>query len=73
MIYIIDRIENGIAVLESQDEIFEIPKSMLPKDIQEGQVLVKNGDSYTIDWDLTKKRRSSIKNRLEKLLGRSVK
>ena len=70
--YIIDRIENGIAVLESQDEMLEIPKSMLPKDAKEGHVLIKNGDSYTIDHDLTKKRRDNIKSRLEKLLGRSV-
>ena len=73
MNYIIDRIENGIAVLESENEMFKIPKSMLPKDAKEGHVLVKNEDSYAIDWDLTKKRRDNIKSRLEKLLGRSVK
>ena len=73
MNYIIDRIENGIAVLESQDEMLEVPKSMLPKEAKEGHVLFKDGESYVIDWDLTNKRRSDIKNRLEKLLGRKVK
>ena len=73
MNYIIDRIENGIAVIEYEDKIFEIPKSKLPKGAKEGHVLIKNGDLYVIDHDLTNKRRSSIKNRLEKLLGRNVK
>ena len=73
MNYIIDRIENDIAVIEYNDKTFEIPKSNLPTGAKEGHVLIKNGESYTIDWDLTKKRHNNIKNRLEKLLGRSVK
>ena len=69
MNYVIDRIENGIAILENQAEILEISTSRLPKDAKEGHVLVKEGESYIIDHDLTNKRRGSIKNRLEKLLG----
>ena len=72
--YIIDRIEDGIAVLECQttNEIIEVPKSELPKTVREGHVLVKDGDVYSIDREATQQRRDSIRARLEKILGRNV-
>jgi len=75
MTYIIDRIEDGIAVLECQTtyEIIEVPKSDLPKTAREGHVLVKAGDFFAIDREATQKRRDDLKRRLEKILGREVK
>ena len=72
--FIIDRIEDGIAVLECQTtgDIIEIPKSDLPKTAREGHVLMKDGDGYAIDREATQRRRDNIRSRLEKILGRSV-
>ena len=72
--FIIDRITDGIAVLECQatGEIIEVPKSALPKTAREGHVLIKDGGNYTVDRAATQRRRDSIRARLEKILGRSV-
>jgi len=73
--HIIDRIEDGIAVLECKatGEIIELPKSALPKSAREGHMLAKDGDTYVIDREATQKRRDEMKARLEKILGRPVK
>ena len=73
--YIVDRVEDGIAVIECQDtyEYIKLPKSELPKAAREGHVLTKFGEMYTIDRDATQKRRDALKSRLEKILGRAVK
>jgi len=70
MNYIIDRIEDGIAVLECPEtcEIIKLPKSELPKTAREGHVIVRDRDIYTIDRDATQKRRDDLKRRLEKIL-----
>jgi len=70
MTYIIDRIEDGIAILECQNthEILKISMDALPKTAREGHVLTKDGDTYTINRDATQKRRDDIKRRLEKIL-----
>ena len=72
MTYFIDRIEDGIAVLECQTtfETIETPKYNLPKTAREGHVLVKDGETYTIDREATQKRRDELKQRLEKILER---
>jgi len=69
--YIIDRIEDGIAVLEcikGSKEIIEIPRKALPKGAREGQVLCQNADGYIIDHEATAKRRSQMRERLNRLL-----
>ena len=72
--YIIDRIEDGIAVLECMEtnEIIELPRSELPKGCREGQMLTKDGDCYAIDHEATQKRRENMQSRLEKLLKKKV-
>ena len=74
MSFVVDRIQDGIAVLECQatGQTVEVPKSGLPKTVREGHVLVKDGDSYAIDRAATQQRRDNIKARLEKILGRGV-
>ena len=73
MTYVIDRIEDGIAVLEcmTTDEIIEIPKEALPRNAREGHILHKDGDTFTIDREATNKRREQLRLRLEKILQRN--
>lgn len=63
--YIIDRFEGDIAVVEANDTMLEIPRRLLPSDAQEGDVLQKDGDAYLVDRDATEKRKEEI-NRLMK-------
>jgi len=71
MEYIIDRIEDGIAVIESKSgEIIELPKTALPKGAREGQCLIKKGDGYIIDKAGTEKRKAEMRSRLDKILGK---
>ena len=69
MNYIIDKIEDNIAVLETQDtkEILNINKSLLPKGIKEGMILSKNNDIYIIDTKATAKRRKTILEKFKRL------
>ena len=39
MKWIVDRIEENIAVLECGDEVFNLNKSFLPTDVKEGDVI----------------------------------
>ena len=73
--HIIDRIEDGIAVIECKatGEIIELPKSAMPKGAREGQMLLKDGDTFTINREATQRRRDEMRARLEKILGRPVK
>ena len=72
MNYIIDRIEDGIAVLECRTtgEIIELTKKALPKGIREGQMLQKIGDEFVIDKAGTEKRREEMRGRLDRILGK---
>jgi len=69
MIYIIDRIENEIAVCESLNsgEKLEIGIANLPKNAKEGDAITKDGDIYTINYDLTKQRKAEMRERLNRL------
>jgi len=69
--YIIDRIEDGIAVLECLEgskEVIEMPRKTLPKGVKEGQVLCQDESGYTIDHEATAKRRTQMRERLNRLL-----
>ncbi len=60
--YIVDRIENGFLVLESEEEKFyEIPKALLPE--------AKEGDciSVFINKEETEKRRESMRAIMDRL------
>jgi len=71
MEYIIDRIEDGIAVLENKSgEIIELPRKDLPKGAREGQCLIKEGEGYAIDRAGTEKRKAEMKARLDRILGK---
>lgn len=64
MTMILDRFENGYAVLEITEptgEVFykNLPAEWLPEDVCEGDVLVKTESGYAVDSSETEKRRAA--------------
>ena len=57
---IIDRFENDTAVVENGEEMTDIPRSLLPENAREGDVIIKSGGGYIIDNASTEKRRQEI-------------
>ncbi len=65
---IIDRIENGIAVIEEDGKShFEVKCSQLPMSIREGDVVKFENEHYVIDYDVTMDRKAEIRNLQKKL------
>ena len=65
---IVDRIEGKVAVCEIADlVILSLPLSLLPKGVQEGAVLVFDGESFVIDVDAQKTRNAKIKKKMDEL------
>lgn len=73
MIYIVDKIENDIAVLENKDtrEIINVNISCLPSLIKEGSVLRYDGSKYYIDNELEMKRRQDLLERFKRLRNKN--
>ncbi|MGG1727142.1 DUF3006 domain-containing protein, partial [Bacillus paranthracis] len=46
---IIDRFEGELAVIEVNNVTIDVPKSKLPSTAKEGDVLIIEDDTYTID------------------------
>lgn len=69
MKYSIDKIENNIALLENigNNELTEISIDLLPKEIEEGTILIKQDDKYIIDDKEKEKRKNDIINRFQRL------
>ena len=57
---IIDRIEDGIAVIEDEDSRFEVPVSMLDGNVKEGDAVISENGVYVPDKSATEKRRREI-------------
>lgn len=67
---IIDRIENGIAVIENDDgSHFEMKCGQLPMSIREGDVIKSENGRYVIDYEMTQKCRDEIRNLQKKNSG----
>ncbi len=62
---IIDRIDDGIAVLETDDGMQTIPAEQLPEQARDGDVLQLTENGYQIDAAATEARRQKIRNRLQ--------
>ena len=59
--WIIDRFEETIAVIETDDGMTEIPRSQILGDAREGDILRQNPDgSYQTDTAATQARRESL-------------
>jgi hypothetical protein len=69
---IIDRFESSLAVLETDDGMINVERSLLPENAAEGDVLVYDG-SWTVDKAATEQRRSRTAKRLKRLLNKTDK
>lgn len=58
-ICVIDRFEGDWAVIEWKDKIFNFPRELLPKEVNEGDVLIFNVD---VDKSETEKRKKAIED-----------
>ena len=69
MKYIIDRIEDNIAILENQEtkEMIDIDINELPANIKEGNVLIYENKKYYIDVNLEEERKKNILEKFQKL------
>lgn len=69
MTYIVDRIEDGIAVLEDENmKHTEISSHKLPENAKEGSVLILNSDgSFTLDEAQTQKIKQKMLDLQKKL------
>lgn len=69
---VVDRIENGIAVIENEDGThIEVKCAVLPMSIREGDAVKLENGRYVIDYDMTDKYRADSKNLLKKLREKS--
>lgn len=57
---IVDRISEGIAVIEDNDIHFDVPAAMLAPDVKEGDVVTAENGVYVKDQSATAERRSEI-------------
>lgn len=70
MMYIIDRIEEGFAVIYDDDKIINIMADEIKGNVREGAVLVKGENAFIVDDEETQKRFDDARKRLDKLFGR---
>jgi hypothetical protein len=65
---IIDRFEGDLAVCEKADRsMINIPRSKLPSEAKEGDVLIIEGDQIRVDEAETLDRREKARNLLDEL------
>ena len=71
MKYIIDRIEKDLVICENQEtkKMEEFPKSMFQEDIIDGDVVIKEGNSFKIDEEETAIRKKHIEDLMKKLMN----
>ena len=67
---IVDRIEEGTAVVFFGDERRDVPLSELPRGVREGTVLVETEDGLAIDRQAEEQRRRALTERTRRLFGR---
>lgn len=67
---IVDRIEEGTAVVFFGDERRDVPLSELPHGVREGTVLEETEEGLTIDRQAEEQRRRALAERTRRLFGR---
>lgn len=66
----VDRIENGIAVIEGDDgAFFQLPASQLPHGVREGSVLRRTQDGFVLDPEAERERRHMLYEKTKRLFG----
>ena len=69
MKYSIDRIEGDVVILDNieTDEIIEVSKTMFDFEVKEGNIVSLVGNKYVLDFNEEVRRRSSLRERMERL------
>ncbi|MBR5681853.1 MAG: DUF3006 domain-containing protein [Ruminococcus sp.] len=65
---VIDRFENGYAVLVNEKGSVSVPESELPPEAAEGDVVLLRGGRYVTDRKATEKKRKQVRERLQRLI-----
>ncbi|MBR6618592.1 MAG: DUF3006 domain-containing protein [Oscillospiraceae bacterium] len=65
---IIDRFEGEFAVIETEDGTQNIPRTQLPEDAAEGDVLRRTEDGWETDAEATRQRRERLAARRRRML-----
>lgn len=66
--FVIDRFEGDIAVLEDADgKMVDVARGLLPKGAKEGDCLVLDGARYVLDEAETKERAARIQRKMDAL------
>ena len=64
---IIDRFEEDLAIVEKDEKLLQIKKSLLPDNVKEGDVLIMRGENYHIDEKATARRRAEALAKLKRI------
>lgn len=67
---VVDRIENGIAICELDNELTQIPLESISGNVSEGVVLIKEDNKYIVDLERTDLRRKEIFEKQRKLFSK---
>ena len=67
---IVDRIENGIAICEIDNEFTEIALLDIIGNVREGAVLIKTNGNYVVDEDNTSKRKKDLFEKQRRLFSK---
>ena len=70
-VWILDRVEDGTAYLETETGMQAVPARELPAGAREGDCLQKGPDGLKLDAEETQRRKQRIQNKLDRLLKRS--
>ena len=72
--YVVDRIEEGLIVLEDEEtkEMVEKTKDEIKIEVKEGDLLTFENDTYSLDKEGTNVRKKRIKNKFELLKSKSI-
>lgn len=67
---VVDRIEDGIAVIYSGSDRLDVPVSDLPEGVHEGSVLKREDGGYSVDEAAESARRSMVAEKARKLFSK---
>lgn len=67
MMIVVDRITDGIAVLEEDGKHFQLPVGQLPEGAREGSVLLRTGSGFAVDRETTELRRKALYERTNRI------
>lgn len=71
-IYKLDRIEEGIAILETPEKtMLSVPRNSLPEGASDGDCFVIDGENFVFSEEETKKRKNAIFDLLSGLISKN--